>query len=227
MRFIPSLLRRPVLTVPVLAAVLGGLGACSSILPDRGPAPALYQLSPAESDVKAVSPLAAQLVVEEPLASRGIDTDRIVLRPRANEVTYLAAARWSDRAPRLVQSLLVEAIERTGGFTGVGRPADGLRADFALVSEVRAFEADMSGSGDPKINVIVAAKILKVPAGRVVSSKLLSRTVEARNSGKANIIAAFDEAAQGVASDAAAWALAEITPPEPAKTATSALPLAP
>ena len=44
------------------------------------------------------------IAIAESSAVRALDTERILVKPRANEINYLAGAQWADRLPRLVQS---------------------------------------------------------------------------------------------------------------------------
>lgn len=185
--------------------------ACGSVLPERGPPPDLYQIALSGAPAEASARGTAQLVVEEPVAARGLDTDRIAVRPAPHELKYLAGARWSDRAPRLVQALLIEALEETGGLAGVGRPSDGMRADYALVSELRAFEVDRAGSGT-RVAVRLSAKLVREPAGQVAASRVFERVAESRSTSPARVVQAFNEAAEGVAREAAAWTQSVVSP---------------
>jgi cholesterol transport system auxiliary component len=194
---------------PAVLLVLsaGLLTACSSILPQRGAAPDLYQLSPvALPAVK--KPAAAQIVVDAPLAARGLDTDRIIVRGDSYEVKYLSGVRWTDRIPRLVQSALVQGLESTGAFTGVGRPEDGLKSNYALLSDLRAFDVVSQGMmGSARVQVVLAAKLVR-PGGDVVASRLITKEAEAKGSGNGGIVAAFDEAVKGAAEETTQWVVA-------------------
>jgi len=54
---------------------------------------------------------------------------------------YYANSQWTDRVPLLLQSLLVEAFEKSGRIAAVGRETAGIRADYVLETEIRDFEA--------------------------------------------------------------------------------------
>jgi cholesterol transport system auxiliary component len=191
--------------------MLSLLTACSSILPKRGEAPDIYQLSPValETAPKAVP---AQLIVDVPLASRGLDTDRIVVRDNPYEIKYLAGVRWSDRAPRLMQSALIQGLESAGAFSAIGRPEDGIRSSYALLSDLRAFDVLGSGlMGRTKVQIVLAGKLVR-PGGEVVSSRLISKEVDAKSAGERDIVAAFDEAVKSVATEATQWAVSSAGP---------------
>jgi cholesterol transport system auxiliary component len=190
----------------ILLLALGLLTGCSTILPARAPAPDLYQLSPVALKQSA-KPIAAQIVVDVPLAARGLDTDRIVVRSDPNAVKYLAGVRWSDRVPRLVQSALIQGLESAGAFSGVGRPEDGIRSNYVLLSDLRAFDALGTGfMGGTKVQVVLAVKLVR-PGGEVVASKLITKETAAKGSGNSGIVAAFDDAVKDVAEETTGWVL--------------------
>ena len=55
-----------------------------------------------------------QLVVELPTAAAGIDSSRIALTHDAFTLEYYAKAAWTDNAPGMIQSLLVEILRAHG-----------------------------------------------------------------------------------------------------------------
>lgn len=213
------------LTLPVSAAgamaLLLAVSGCSSLLPARAPASDLYQLSPLSLSERSGRPIAGQIVVEVPLAARGIDTDRIVVRSGANEIRYLAGARWTDRAPKLVQTALVQGLESAHGFTGVGRPGDGLRGTYALLSELRSFEVVSAGQGTT-IEVVLAVRLVRAPGGDVLATRLVRAVAEPQSRGAADVVKAFDSATNEAASETIQFALASAAAAKPADSTASA-----
>jgi cholesterol transport system auxiliary component len=82
------------------------------------------------------------IVVGEPSALRILDTDRILVRARPNEVAYVARSQWVDRLPRLVQARLIQGFENAMRTRLVARPGEGLDADATLQTDIRTFEID-------------------------------------------------------------------------------------
>lgn len=205
------LLSRPALRLaaPALALALTlALASCGSLLPKRdGPPPALFQLTAAKSFAGAPRTLNVQLSIDEPVAPRGLDIDRIAIKPSPYEIKYLAGARWSDRAPRMVQALLVESFENAMDKGGVGRPGEGLRAEYLFASELRNFEVDDTQAGPPRIAVRLSAKILTAPGGKLVAAESFAHDVAARGRSTRAVVAAFDEAFDQVGSAAVMWTL--------------------
>lgn len=190
-----------------VAALALGLSACTGLMPGSGPAPDLYTLSPKSSFDTALPDVSWQLVVEVPFASGGLATQSIALRSNALELRYFAGARWIERAPRLVQTLLVESFENTGRIVAVGRAAD-LRSDFNLKSELREFQAEYeSESAPPLIRVRLNAKIVQQPQREIIASANFEATARAAGTNMAGIITAFDEAFGKVLRRVVEWTL--------------------
>jgi cholesterol transport system auxiliary component len=212
----------------VVVLALAALSGCSTILPPRAPAPNVYRLSVISLPARSEKPMPAQLVVDVPIAMGGLDTDRIVVHDNPYELTYLAGARWTDHAPRLVQSALVQALESTGAFTGVGRQEDGIRRNFELVSDLRAFDVNTEGMGRAHIAIALAAKLLRAPGGEVLATRLFKAEVPANGRGEKDIVAAYDGAMTAIATDMTQWVIENaeqrmpqpVTPAQPAAAPT-------
>ncbi len=55
---------------------------------------------------------------------------------------YYANAAWTDRAPLMIQTLLVESLENSRRIVGVGRDPLSVRPTYVLQSELREFQAE-------------------------------------------------------------------------------------
>lgn len=207
-----SMSRRAFARLGLLAAstaLIAGCGALGAV-GDAGSAPQLYDLVPPSRQLTAM-PLAMplQLVIAEPDASGGVEGNRITLKPSPVEVQYYAGARWVDRTPRLVQTLLMEDVEAMGLVASVERQSVGVRGDYMLKSDIRSFEAVYNGTpGDqnpPMITVAINFKLVRQRDGRIIGS----RTFEARGPAAANriesIVGAFDAQLGAVLGQEARW----------------------
>lgn len=181
----------------VLAALGGALtlGGCE-ILPQVGTPTDLYTLTPKTSFGNDLPEVNWQLIVELPVAAAGLDTVRIALQHTPYTLEYYAKAAWTDNAPAMVQTLIIESFESTGRILAVGREAIGLRPDFILKTDLREFQAIYYETETPAPVILVRmnAKLVQMPERRIVSSNTFDhRTPAASNSFK-DIIEAFDEA---------------------------------
>ena len=115
--------------------LLGGLAilAGCSILPKVQDPTTLYTLTPKNTFPPDLPSVNWQLVVELPTAAAGIDSSRIALSHDPFTLEYYAKAAWTDNAPGMVQTLLIESFERTGKIVAVGpecrRPQAGLHPE--------------------------------------------------------------------------------------------------
>jgi cholesterol transport system auxiliary component len=172
----------------------------------------LYVLSPKTSHDTDLPEIAAQLVVEEPTAAGGVNTDRIAIKPNDYQIQYFPSARWVDRAPLLVQTLLVESFESTGKVSSVGRQAIGLRSDFTLLTELREFQAEAGPTSDAPISIVIQLnmKIVQEPEGLIIASQTFAHSVPAGTNDILSIVAAFDEALGKSMREAIDWTVRRI-----------------
>ena len=183
------------------------LSGCS--LPDlgSGPPPDLYVLSPKSTFAPDLPQVDWQLVVDEPSTAKGIDTDRIAIAPAPLEVKYMGGARWADRAPRMMQQLLIQSFENTGKIVSVGRQSIGLRSDFNLKTELREFQAEKTKDGGTIVRVRINVKLIRPAIGQIVASQSFESVKGAASEKVSDIVDSFDEAVGAVLKRAVAWTL--------------------
>lgn len=191
----------------VLAAPLAGLAAaCQVQVPGQGPPPNLYRLSPKSTFGEELPHVDWQLVLETPLANAGIDTTRIALQRSPMQIEYYARSQWSDRAPLMIQTLMIESFENSNRIVAVGRDVVGLRADFLLKSELREFQVDYY-EGPPRAHVNISARLVKMPRRAIIGSETFEATVPAESDNIVAVIDAFDEALGKVLRRLVGWTL--------------------
>jgi cholesterol transport system auxiliary component len=193
--------------VIALALLLPGCGGNLLGLPE-GPAPDIYTLTPKNTFDSDLPTVKWQLVVDQPTAAGGLDTDRIAVHPDSTEIKYYAGARWTDRAPDMVQTLMLESFENTGKIVAVGKQTIGLRSDFNLVSDLREFQAEYKpGSQIPSVRVQINVKIVKQPRQQIIASNNFERVVEAKSADIKDVVLAFDDALGKVLRRVVEWTL--------------------
>ncbi len=188
------------------------LCACGSLLPLSAPEATLYNLTPQARFGDQLPEVDWQLVVEEPLTRGGLDNNRIAVRPSPTEVQYFAGARWTERTPRMVQSLLVETFEDTGKIVAVGRQTIGLRSDYNLKSELREFQAEYFEDGKPpKVRIRLHVKLVRQPRQEIIAAKTFHHVLVADGRKMPQVVEAFDETLGVVLREVVSWSLS--TPP--------------
>ena len=167
-----------------------------------------------DDDLPAVS---WQLLVEPPLAAAGIASSRIALRRSQIELEYFARAAWTDSAPNMIQTLLIESFENSNRIVSVGRQAIGLRSDFILKTDLREFQAefvDANGQAIPEgnapiIRVRMNAKLVMMPQRSIVGSKTVEYLIPAPGPSMVEIVQGFDEALGKILKRMISWTLTE------------------
>lgn len=198
--------RRAAQALAVAAALL--LSACGGLLPVPSAPSNLYNLSPKSTFDPGLPQVKWQLVIEEALAAGGLDTARIAVRPSPLELGYFADVRWTERAPKMVQTLLVESFENSGTIVAVGRQAIGLRSDFSLKTEIREFQVENYGGG--KIRVRINAKLIRQPRQIIVRSASFEAEVpDPSPKSMESTVRAWDEAMGTVLRDIVEWTITE------------------
>jgi cholesterol transport system auxiliary component len=199
--------RRALLRFATLALVPAA-SACTSLIPGTGAPPQLYVLTRKSTFPPDLPQVSRQLLVDTPIAPAEIDTARVALSRSPTTIDYFANAAWSDRAPAMVQSLLIESFEQTGKIPSVARDTAVLRADYILMPELRRFEARyQNGEAPPTVLVRLLVRLVKMPERTIIGEDI----GEGRETATANamdaIVEAYDEALGSVMKRLIAWTL--------------------
>jgi cholesterol transport system auxiliary component len=199
--------RRRILLSALAVPAAAALSACQIPVPGQGPPPLLYRLTPKSTFENNMPEVHWQLVVEKPLADAGIDSTRIALQRSATRLEYYARATWSDRAPVMVQTLMIESFENSNSIVAVGRDAVSLRADFVLKTELREFQAEYFGEPSPRAHVAITGRLVTLPRRAIIGSQSFESIVPAAADTLDDIVAAFDEALGKVLRRLVVWSL--------------------
>ena len=198
------------LLVLALTFTLAGCSLSGMLTNDKSP-PKLFVLSPESTFSSDIPYVDRQLVVEVPVASEGLNTHRIALRESPLTLDYFSGARWTERAPQLVQTLLVQSFKNTKKIISVARKGIDLRADYVLKTELREFQAEYEGKGDtPDVWVRLNAKLVQMPARVIVASETFQYRLPAAGPTMTEIIFAFDEALNKVLKKSITWTMHQI-----------------
>jgi cholesterol transport system auxiliary component len=180
------------------AAILAGclaLGACAAALQLAAPdPPRLYELTPKSTFADDLPTVPSRLSVEVPTATAGLNSARIALRPTPTTLEYYAGARWIDVVPVMVQNLILESLDNTGKIDVLGREVVGVRADLALLSHIREFQAEYEGAGPPQVRVRLQARLIRLPRRTSLAATSEEFVTRAANTSLPAIVTAFDDA---------------------------------
>lgn len=119
--------------------------------------------------------LKGQLVIADPTALIGLDTQNVVIKREKEEPDQIVS-RWVDNLPKLAQTRLLQSFENCGFLGKVNRPGDGVTADFQLLIDVRSFQATLTPTSSAEVEL--TAKILD-SGGKVVEGKIFRASQDA------------------------------------------------
>jgi cholesterol transport system auxiliary component len=181
------------------------LAGCSGLLGGSAPAH-LYRVTPKSTYPPNLPHRSVQLLIDVPLAPAGLDTSRIALSRSPISIDYFAESEWTDRAPLLVQTALLQSFENSRAINAIDREGIGLRDDFVLKSEIRHFEAVYdSSAGPPEVWVAINVRLVNPNERDIVAQTSFEQRERASVNDVPSIVSAFDEALGGVMKKIVVW----------------------
>jgi cholesterol transport system auxiliary component len=190
--------------VACAAALL--LGGCQLINAAEEPSD-LYSITPKSTFEPDMPAVFWQLAVEEPNASAYLNTSRIAIAQSATSSDYYAKTGWTDRAPLMVQTRIIDSFENSHKIIAVARESIGLRANYVLQSDLRNFEAMYIYGKPPIAHVRIVAKLVRMPDRQIFGVGTFERCVRARADKVPKVVEAFDQALGSVMKRLVAWTL--------------------
>ena len=150
------------------------------------------------------------------MAPSGLNTNRIALAHSQITLDYYAGATWTDSAPQLVQTLLIESFENTGRIVAVGRKSVGLKPDYVLKLELREFQAEYEDpNAPPTVHVRIISKLVRMPVREIVASHVSEQKQLASAITLDAVVNAFDTALGPVLKDIVQWTMTTVPPTVP------------
>lgn len=198
----------------VTAAV--GLVLCGCTILQAAEEPTnLYQVTPKSTFDSGMPNVEWQLSVEMPAAAANLNTGRIAIAQSPTSFDYYAKTAWTDRAPAMLQTRIVDSFENSHKIVAVARDSIGLRANYVLQPDLRNFEAMYFYGGAPIAHVRIVAKLVQMPDRQIIGVATFERCVRARADKVPKVVEAFDQATGSVIKALVAWTLRTPSPKMP------------
>lgn len=207
-RFVPA---RPVIVAAAAGFLLAG---CSLIQAAEEPTD-LYQVSPKSTFEPDMPSVRWQLAVDVPATAANLNTGRIAIAQSPTSFDYYSKTAWTDRAPLMVQTRIVDSFENSHKILAVGRESIGIRANYVLQTDLRNFEAMYFYGGAPIAHVRLVAKLVQMPDRQIIGVATFERCVRARQDKVPKVVEAFDQALGSVMKQLVAWTLKTPSPKLP------------
>ena len=147
------------------------------------------------------------LIVAKPTAARVIDSPRISVRPTPGELQVYRGVSWALPATDMLQDAVQRTLEDSGRIPAVASADAGILGDYKLIMDLRRFEADYAGGGQPSAVVEVNAKLVNNRGQRVVASRTFLQQKPASGVDVAQVAPAFEEVLRAATADIAGWVL--------------------
>ena len=204
---------RLVRRVALIATAATALAGCQLI--DAATEPTdLYTVSPKSTFDADLPPVLWQLAVEVPAAAANLNTGRIAIAMSHTSSDYYSKVAWTDRAPLMVQTRIVDSFENSRKIVAVTRDSIGIRANYVLQPDLRNFEALYYYGPQPVVRVRVVAKLVRMPDRQIIGVASFERCVRARADKVPKVVEAFDQALGSVMKRLVTWTL-KTPPPRP------------
>lgn len=192
----PLTTRAATLAALLLAASGLAAGGCSS------PSSPAFDLTAPAGGVRNGGLPGGQLVVAEPKSIAPFESERLVARDAAGSLSYLPGVQWADRLPSLFQARLIQTFENTSRLKAVGRPGEGLTAEYQLNTEIRSFGLD---AATREAVVEVTVKLVAVTSGKVVRGQTFRARTPVPSVDGPTVAQALDRSFSRVLVDIVRW----------------------
>lgn len=198
---------RPRVTALIILAASFSLSGCGPLAALQGePRRDVFDLRAPSTPTGCSRASIDELVIEMPKTRGTLDTERIMIRPSPLQTQYLPDAEWGDTAPEMLQRILVQSLGTTGSFSYVGRVPLGPGGDYAMLSEIMDFNAELSG-GEVVVRLAVSLQMVRELDATVVSKTQVAAAFPAGSTRTADLVPAFDSGMRQVVMQITDWSL--------------------
>ncbi|OIQ98556.1 hypothetical protein GALL_193810 [mine drainage metagenome] len=147
------------------------LASCTGLQAPKVETPHVYTLDTQTPLSKPQVKRGLVLAVAMPHAQPGFDTTRMAYLRKPHELNYFAVNRWADTPARMLDSLLIQALEQTTSFHAVIQSPSivtaNIRLDTELVRLQQNFETQPS-----QIQLTLRAQLIDVSSKRLLAVKV-------------------------------------------------------
>ncbi len=166
--------------IPSRIVLLAGLllAGCAGLPAPKGSSPNIYVLD-AQPTVP-VSTVKHDLVlaVNMPQAHPGFETAQIAYLQQPHELNYFANSRWTSTPVRMLQPLLLQALEQGAGFRAVVRTASAIPADVRLDIELIRLQHDFT-IHPSRVQMTLQAQLIDLRGKRLLAAQQFDATENA------------------------------------------------
>lgn len=176
------------------------LAGCVGLSAPQGGSPDIYVLDASPAVPPSTIRRELTIAVNLPQARPGFETARIAYFRQPHELNYFAGSRWTDTPARMLQPLLMQALEQGGAFRAVVRAGSTVPADVRLDVELIRLQQNFTVSPS-RVQVTLQAQLIDLRARRVLALKQFDVVEDAASEDAYGGVAATNRAVRRVLGD--------------------------
>ncbi len=144
------------------------LAGCVGLPEPQSSSPNIYVLDARPAVQTSTIKRDVVLAVNMPQARPGFETARIAYVLQPHELNYFANSIWTDTPARMLQPLLLQALEQSAGFRSVVRAGSAVPADVRLDIELIRLQHDFT-TRPSHVRITLQAQLIDVRGKRVLA----------------------------------------------------------
>lgn len=197
----------PYRTFHILTSILL-LAACTGCTTQQVARQTVYVLEAQHAAKPAQDKRNIVLAVSVPQARPGFDTPQMAYVQQPYELNYFVTSRWTDTPARMLEPLLVLALEQTGGFRAVVQTPNTVSADVLLDTILIRLQQDFM-TRPSQVRLTLRAQLIDVRSQRVLAVKLFDESENADSENAYGGVIAANRATQRVLEQLAEFCIRE------------------
>lgn len=185
-----------------------GLAGCA-LLPDQASREPIQAYVLTGRNTRILSPVqerGPRVRVSLPQAWPGYDSPRIAYVKRPYEVNYYAYSEWADTPSRLIEPLLIRALEGSGRFSVVLSESSRAVADLRLDTEIISFHHEYLNHLSQG-RVVLRAQLIDLAKGDVLGTRTFQAVTPAVSEGPYSGVKAISESLERVLNEIVAFCI--------------------
>ena len=168
--------------------VVSALSACS-LFPTAPPEHVSLHLLDVRPAVATAVRLDRVLAISPVRAAPGVESTAIAYVSNEHGLEHFATHRWADTPARMLDPLLIRALDDTDRFRSVVQSRTGVQADLRLDTEIiRLRQSFLTRPG--RIELSLRAQLIDIPGKRVLATRYLELEEEVTSNDAAGGVAA-------------------------------------
>lgn len=164
------------LAIPAVAAMLSLFG-CAGLGSSGTASEHSYLLEAHVEPAAQARPIPLTLVVSAPRAAPGFDTPRMAYVRQPFALEYFTRNQWADAPAKMINPLLVRALEQRSGFRSVTSAAGQAAGDVRLDVELLMLQQEFT-TAPSRLHLRLRAQLVNLANRRVLATQVFE-TMEA------------------------------------------------